>query len=1218
MWAKVTSAFRRGDGDASSVQPQQDEPGLPRPSHDESTSDSAGEQVPSSPTKNVKRTGLLRRGSRLLDKENGASLSLAKRVKSSLHINSNLNESNMSLTSTATKTEFGGDQPVIGSVRSIFGKSRRPSAMQMQAALNKSDDALNRNSEEMHRPSSPSPTSQEAQPPLTPLDARQYGSVRSILRDRNTPGSGQNVRFFSRDAYRVISPNTTATTSTDNTGNSANRTDNPFMQRIQEMSPDRDAGVTSQDTTRYLSANSSPGNIFSPASVYASPNSAGFENYPTATSTPYVMPDGSQAQSQGNMPPPPPQLAGVFELSAAQEHGVHSIRANGEGALREDAVEIDEYGRPVLRSMNPTTVGARSAGTMTAQTENRVSSHSTASSMSIATPSSIVNGSEASVNHLSDADDTKFYSLGAASEEGGEKHEISGRAGLAKVFKRESGTPADARNPKLDFPGSGGNNASSRVRALSERVFFRPAVDGPKDIKVDADNFTPQADKEPDPFSADANNYYNPAAGFPKTPPRIGHVRSDSVVSGVSVNSGRSVSAVSHHSGSGSRSSHGSAREYGLSAEDIKIINALRTKLAFHEELATQYEADIRARDAHAALMSQKLQAHEAEAERRAKAMRGMRKRVAELERAAAALEEQAEKNALESFERSVLDGASGDALKSLKMQMVEMEREKIELERREREAREESERLLEELRRKQEALMEMKRQLETGTAPSQVGDQSLGNLQFELTRIQQESAKVAARYQEIEVSRAEDQERLVGEMESLQKELKAKTSELNMLKAEVEAQWANTEKLNEKVEKAEKERDDIEREREHLKNEISALEARMADMEMDWTESENRKAQLESELAAVLNEKEEIKRERDQLRRELERKHSQGDSDDDYETEQLRTELASLRREHARMQTDHARSLSEAEVRASDAIELRNETARRHHAAEVEARELREKLAKIQEENEKLRKNVNALKQESAGQDVKILQLEKMHEQDTEDKVGLNIALDSKQQELELIKRQLGVRGTAGATPAVTTRTGIRRNSGAFKTPVPLRPGSSLSDGAAVATTRRTAVSLSDTERSGKMAGAVGGKPTLGKSVRPNVGSMPSLPSIRKAKTSRLSDASLSAPPGGPSGRARSGTAGSDTPKPSTRSGASVPAARRAISPNSTAATVTPGPGRRASIAISGIGSIHMSDTGESSALSQSDKENETPRPNRPVGTAVRRKSMQPLAVPA
>ena len=42
--------------------------------------------------------------------------------------------------------------------------------------------------------------------PTTPFTDGRYGSVRSILRDPNTPGTGQNVRFFSRDAYKVISP----------------------------------------------------------------------------------------------------------------------------------------------------------------------------------------------------------------------------------------------------------------------------------------------------------------------------------------------------------------------------------------------------------------------------------------------------------------------------------------------------------------------------------------------------------------------------------------------------------------------------------------------------------------------------------------------------------------------------------------------------------------------------------------------------------------------------------------------------------------------------------------------------------------------------------------------------------------------------------------------------------------------------------------------------
>ena len=41
--------------------------------------------------------------------------------------------------------------------------------------------------------------------PETPMDSR-FGSRRSILRDRNTPATGQSVRFFSRDAFKLMTP----------------------------------------------------------------------------------------------------------------------------------------------------------------------------------------------------------------------------------------------------------------------------------------------------------------------------------------------------------------------------------------------------------------------------------------------------------------------------------------------------------------------------------------------------------------------------------------------------------------------------------------------------------------------------------------------------------------------------------------------------------------------------------------------------------------------------------------------------------------------------------------------------------------------------------------------------------------------------------------------------------------------------------------------------
>jgi chromosome segregation ATPase len=57
-----------------------------------------------------------------------------------------------------------------------------------------------------------------------------------------------------------------------------------------------------------------------------------------------------------------------------------------------------------------------------------------------------------------------------------------------------------------------------------------------------------------------------------------------------------------------------------------------------------------------------------------------------------------------------------------------------------------------------------------------------------------------------------------------------------------------------------------------------------------------------------------------------------------------------------------------------------------------------------MKDEVERLRRQVQMLQQESADKEVKIVQLNKQRGQDKEDLHGLNIALDSKQQELELV----------------------------------------------------------------------------------------------------------------------------------------------------------------------------------------------------------------------
>ncbi|KIR67983.1 hypothetical protein I314_01475 [Cryptococcus bacillisporus CA1873] len=68
--------------------------------------------------------------------------------------------------------------------------------------------------------------------------------------------------------------------------------------------------------------------------------------------------------------------------------------------------------------------------------------------------------------------------------------------------------------------------------------------------------------------------------------------------------------------------------------------------------------------------------------------------------------------------------------------------------------------------------------------------------------------------------------------------------------------------------------------------------------------------------------------------------------------------------------------------------------------------------------ELQSLRIEVNHLKSQSASKNLEIINLQRRKAELKEDREMLNIALDSKQQEVELMKRKFGVRGVAGSTP--------------------------------------------------------------------------------------------------------------------------------------------------------------------------------------------------------
>lgn len=121
-------------------------------------------------------------------------------------------------------------------------------------------------------------------------------------------------------------------------------------------------------------------------------------------------------------------------------------------------------------------------------------------------------------------------------------------------------------------------------------------------------------------------------------------------------------------------------------------------------------------------------------------------------------------------------------------------------------------------------------------------------------------------------------------------------------------------------------------------------------------------------------------------------------------DAEEARTELAALKREQTHTADEHRRVLADLTARAESAQAELDAVLRGKGEADGAADTLRERVATLEAELEKLRKQVRDLQAESANREVQITQMEKQRDRDREDLHGLNIALDSKQQEVELV----------------------------------------------------------------------------------------------------------------------------------------------------------------------------------------------------------------------
>ena len=123
-------------------------------------------------------------------------------------------------------------------------------------------------------------------------------------------------------------------------------------------------------------------------------------------------------------------------------------------------------------------------------------------------------------------------------------------------------------------------------------------------------------------------------------------------------------------------------------------------------------------------------------------------------------------------------------------------------------------------------------------------------------------------------------------------------------------------------------------------------------------------------------------------------------------ELETLRSCLSSLDKEHARNLSERARHIEELErqlaVHTERSTQLMNDTAER----DVYLASLEEKADRRGEECDRMRRRMHELESQSAAKEVKLVELERDSERVREDNMNLNIALDSKQQELELVRQ--------------------------------------------------------------------------------------------------------------------------------------------------------------------------------------------------------------------
>lgn len=700
--------------------------------------------------------------------------------------------------------------------------------------------------------------------PETPLADARSGSIRSILRDPKTPGTGQNVRFFSRDAYKAVTPDD----SMDAEFHSLMSKNEIQSAEASPLEPTclKNDGSSSVLTRASQGKASRPTvvEIFSPLSIDATPPTThdlgefGSADHIPPIRAPDFMNIFDSLADHVDLPNKPPGLGFDVEepplsssmdmdisrtedapicFSGSNEFTSTPWRDKGKAKAKEKPLEEDKENIPISTLIDE----------------------------------SIFHGKEKPPRFPSIVDRSQSFSFGQTVF-----HSIpdtSASPDISAIFSSVVLKPSLLDNNESQRPTSPPRN---RGRAMSDTVFQSMMRSAPKhpeaDINDDSCNDLvvvysggtgTTGPQEPDPFRANATTYYTPQTMIPTTPPQ------------------------------------GAPRHARKTSKEESIIFSLQTQLALQTELCQQYEVDLRARDETVGILEKKLAEIEKDEVKRRNALRTWKKKVQELEKTCRYLEEEVEGSRHESMERSVMDEASGEALRMLHRQIAVLEQEKKEWSKNEEVLREEVETLEGLVKDRSEDVMNLKetlwsrdeseRELKKDIKEAKEQMEQMGNVRTgpideeqikklmaekqhksdeeeERHRLaesgwEQERTDFLARVQQLDAEKAV----LEHQLGDVRQQLKTRDDEHAVLKTELEAQWTHTEEATGKIESLEKRIIEVEEERDVIKRDLEEVEQKTANMEVEWTDSENKKTELEGEVQEAWNYREALEKERDQ-----------------------------------------------------------------------------------------------------------------------------------------------------------------------------------------------------------------------------------------------------------------------------------------------------------------------------------------------------------------